>query len=79
MTFVSEKDAGTMNNDHPRSFAWVARNGLLFPQIIYEDPRVGCEGLAPVSERQLLPGEHHLTLDQLAAKYPAPAQDEEVT
>jgi hypothetical protein len=60
--------------NRPRSFLWVSRNGVPFPQIVYDDPRVGCEGLAivPGTERKLDPSEHYVGLDTLATKYPAP-------
>jgi len=56
----------------PRSFVWLSRNGNLFPQIVFEEPRVGCEGMRLVAERKLSADEYALTLDQLIKKYPAP-------
>lgn len=67
-----------MSSDRPRSFAWVSGNGRPSPQLIYNDPRIGCEGLMIIVERRLSDDECRLTLDQLAAKYPAPAQNEEL-
>lgn len=66
-----------MKDDRPRFFAWVSGNGRPSPQLIYDDPRVGCEGLMIIVQRRLTDDEHHLTLEQLAAKYPAPAQNED--
>lgn len=66
-----------MNDGRTRSFAWVSDNGRPSPQLIYDDPRVGCEGLMIIVQRRLTDDEHHLTLEQLTAKYPAPAQDED--
>ena len=59
----------------PRSFVWVERNGLRFPQIIFNDPRVGCERLPIVkgTERKLEPSDTR-SLNQLAADYPAPSE-----
>lgn len=60
--------------NRPRTFVWVTLNGVLFPQIIFDDPRVGCEGLPIVkgTERKLDPTDTR-PLDWLAAVYPAPA------
>lgn len=59
--------------NRPRTFLWVSRNGIPFPQIVFEDPRVGCEGLTPIpgSERSLDPADAR-SLDDLASAYPAP-------
>lgn len=59
----------------PRSLVWLESNGHFFPQIWFEKPRVGCSDLKPVAERPLDPSEYALTLDQLVAKYPAPARE----
>jgi len=59
--------------NRPRTFCYVSRNGVPFPQILFE-PRVGCEGLPIVAstERKLEPAEYQMGLDTLAKKYPAP-------
>lgn len=59
--------------NRPRTFCYVSRNGVPFPQIIFE-PRVGCEGLPIVAttERKLDAAEYHLGLNDLALKYPCP-------
>jgi len=59
--------------NRPRTFCWVSRNGVPFPQIIFE-PRVGCQDLPIVAstERKLEPAEYPLGLNALALKYPAP-------
>lgn len=59
--------------NRPRTFCWVSRNGVPFPQVIFDDPRVGCENLRALAERRLQPSEFELSLDQLAAKYPPPS------
>lgn len=58
--------------NRPRTFLWISRNGIPFPQIIFEDPRVGCEGLTPIAgtEIKLDPSDTR-TLTQLAAVYRA--------
>jgi hypothetical protein len=62
--------------NRPRTFCYVSRNGIPFPQIIYGDrkDRVGCEGLPIVAttERKLEAAEYHLGLNDLALKYPCP-------
>jgi len=57
----------------PRTFCWISRNGVPFPQIIFDDPRVGCENTAPIpgTEIKLAPDDTR-PLDQLATDYPAP-------
>lgn len=62
-----------MVDRRPRSFLWHSVLGIAFPMIVYEDPRVGCAGLVPISgtERRLHQDDTR-TLDQLAADYPAP-------
>jgi hypothetical protein len=59
--------------NRPRTFCWVSRNGVPFPQILFE-PRVGCQDLPIVAstERKLQPAEYALTLTQLVERYPAP-------
>lgn len=59
--------------NRPRTFCYVSRNGVPFPQIIFE-PRVGCHGLPIMAstERKLEPAEYHMLLGDLAKKYPAP-------
>lgn len=57
--------------NRPRTFCWVSRNGVPFPQIVFDDPRVGCAGSAPIAEHKLDPSDAR-TLDQLAKTYPAP-------
>jgi len=58
-----------MNGDRPRSFVWLSQFGILMPQIWFDDPRLG--SATPIVERKLDPSECQLTLDALAAKYPA--------
>ena len=60
----------------PRTFCWVSRNGAAFPQILFDDPRVGCAELPIISktERQIHPDDGR-PLDVLAADYPAPATE----
>jgi hypothetical protein len=58
-----------------RSLYWFNYNGRIWPQIIFE-PRVGSLDVKPmVDPRAIDPSEFHLTLDELAAKYPAPAKE----
>jgi hypothetical protein len=59
--------------NRPRTFCWVSRNGVPFPQTIFDDPRVGCEHTVPMpgTEIKLEPDDTR-TLDRLAADYPAP-------
>lgn len=59
--------------DRPRTFLWVNRNGVPFPQIVLDDPRVGCADLPviPGASIKLEPDDTR-SLDQLAAAYPAP-------
>jgi hypothetical protein len=64
-----------MTEPRPRSFVWLQSNGHFFPQVWYDGPRVGCEGMTPVAERKLEPDEYALTLDQLVTKYPAPVSE----
>jgi hypothetical protein len=60
-------------NNQPRSLNWFNYNGHIWPQIIFE-PRVGSLDIKPmVDPRVINHSEFHLTLDELAAKYPAPA------
>lgn len=54
-----------------RSFAWVASITGPTPQIIFEDPRVGCEGLTILAENPIEP-DAPSSLAQLAARFPAP-------
>ena len=61
--------------ERPRSFCWVQYPRGPCPQIIYDDPRVGCEGLTILAETRLEPGDTR-SLDQLAAAYPAPKMEE---
>lgn len=61
--------------NRPRTFLWISRNGVPFPQIVFDDPRVGCEGLTPIAGIKLDPDDNR-TLDQLAADHPAPATAE---
>jgi hypothetical protein len=58
--------------ERPRSFAWFNQFGTAVPQILFDDPRIGSIDIKPVVERKLDPSEFHLTLDEVAAKYPAP-------
>ena len=62
-------------DNRPRTFCWVSRNGVSFPQIIFE-PRVGCEGLTvmPGTEIKLDPSDTR-SLDKLAKNYPAPISE----
>lgn len=60
------------HNGRPRTFVWMYRNGVMYPQIWFDDPRVGCADHTPVADRQLKPDEFVLSLDDLARKYPAP-------
>jgi hypothetical protein len=57
----------------PRSFAWIKYHGQYFPQIVFDNPRVG-PPMTPVFEVLLQPEEYALTLDQLVQKYPAPTE-----
>lgn len=63
-----------MTEPRPRSFVWLKFNGQLFPQVWFEKPRVGCEGMTPVAEHKLEPSEYALTLDELVENYPAPTE-----
>lgn len=62
-----------MVDARPRTFCWVSRNGVPFPQIIFDDPRVGCAGLTIIVEHKLEPDDRR-TLDDLAAALPAPVE-----
>ena len=57
----------------PRTFCWVWGARHPFPQIIFEDPRIGCASLKilPGSERKLSLDDGR-SLDELAAEYPPP-------
>jgi hypothetical protein len=61
----------------PRTFVWVSRNGVPFPQIWFDDPRVGCAAEAPMpgTDRKLDPSDNR-SLEQLAADHPAPISAE---
>jgi hypothetical protein len=62
-----------MTEPRPRSFCWVSRSGIPFPQLIYDDPRVGCEGLAIIAGTEIkLEPDDQRTFDQLVADHPAP-------
>lgn len=56
----------------PRTFLWITRNGVPFPHIVFDDPRVGCEGMTLIkgTERKLHPDDGR-PLSQLALDYPA--------
>lgn len=62
--------------NRPRTFVWMYRNGAMFPQIWFDDPRVGCADHTPAADRPLEPSEYDLSLDELARKYPPPAVGE---
>lgn len=54
----------------PRSFAWVEnRTGDPTPQIVYDDPRVGCEEPKILKAHKLEPGDTR-TIAQLAEAFP---------
>ncbi|CAN7381922.1 hypothetical protein LJR220_003398 [Bradyrhizobium sp. LjRoot220] len=57
----------------PRTFLWITRNGIPFPQIVFDDPRVGCDGMTPIpgTEIKLDPSDTR-GLGNLAFDYPAP-------
>jgi hypothetical protein len=54
-----------MTEHRPRTFCWVEGLRGPTPQIIFEDPRVGCEGLKILSSHKLHPADTR-SLDQLA-------------
>ena len=57
----------------PPTFCWVWGARHPFPQIIFDDPRVGCESLRIIagSERKLSQADGR-SLEELAAEYPPP-------
>ena len=61
-------------NDRPRTFCWVWGLRGPAPQILFDDPRVGTDGVTilPGTEIKLDPRDGR-SLDQLAAECPAPA------
>lgn len=59
-----------------KSFCWVAGLNGPAPQIVFDDPRVGCEDLRILAEIKLDP-EDMRSLTQLATAYPAPTLNEE--
>lgn len=59
----------------PRSFVWLSQFGISTPQIWFDDPRLGPADVKPIAERKLDPSEFELSLNELAARYPAPAQE----
>lgn len=61
-----------MTAQRPRSFAWVWGLRGPEPQILFDDPRVGCrEGIVILAQTKLNPNDTR-GLDELAAAYPAP-------
>lgn len=63
-----------MTDSRPRTFLWANRNGVPFPQIVFE-PRVGCAELPVIKGTEIkLDPDDTRTLDQLAADYPAPKE-----
>jgi len=58
-----------MSDGRPRTLCWGARGPQ--PQIVFDDPRIGCEGLTILSQQKLDPADRG-SFDQLAAAYPAP-------
>lgn len=60
--------------DAPRSLYWFRVNGMVCPQLIFE-PRVGSLDMKPMTDPvKIDPSEFHLTLDELATRYPAPQE-----
>lgn len=57
----------------PHTFCWVWGAREPWPQVIFDDSRVGCDGLKiiPGSERKLSADDGR-SLDELSAAYPAP-------
>ena len=59
-------------SERHRTFLWVRRNGMPFPQIVFE-PRVGCADLPVIKGTEIkLEPDDKRPLDWLAAVYPAP-------
>ena len=62
-----------MTDRRPRTFCWVVGLRGPEPQILFDDPRVGCEGVQVLAERKLDPADAR-SLNQLAADYPVPSE-----
>lgn len=58
----------------PRTFCWVTGVAGPAPQLLYDDPRVGCDGLYILASHKLEPTDTR-SLTQLARDYPAPPED----
>ncbi|MCC8949312.1 hypothetical protein H8A97_30475 [Bradyrhizobium sp. Arg62] len=62
-----------MTGNRPRTFCWVTGVAGPAPQVVYDDPRVGCEGLQILASTRLEPTDTR-SLTQLACDYPAPQE-----
>lgn len=62
------------STERPRTFCWIAGLRGPEPQLLFDDPRVGCERLPviPGSAVKLDPADGR-SLDALMRAYPAPA------
>lgn len=58
----------------PRSFCWVAGVAGPEPQVVFEDPRVGCASITFLASTKLESTDTR-SLTQLARDYPAPSQE----
>lgn len=72
----SSKSAKLLAAAHmrPRSFLWVETSCGPAPQIVFNDPRVGCDDLTIISEKKLEPGDTR-SLDDLIKTFPAPSTE----
>ncbi|QOZ25335.1 hypothetical protein [Bradyrhizobium sp. CCBAU 51753] len=61
-----------MTDFRPRTFCWIGGVRGPAPQILFDDPRVGCEGLQILASIRLEPTDTR-SLDQLARDCPAPS------
>jgi hypothetical protein len=57
----------------PRTFVWVLYPRGPSPQIVFDDPRVGCADLTILGEWKIDPADTR-TLEQLAAACPPPSE-----
>ncbi|MCC8967895.1 hypothetical protein H8A95_37700 [Bradyrhizobium sp. Pear76] len=62
-----------MTDTRPRTFCWVWGLNGPAPQVLFDDPRVGCEGLTILASTKLEPTDTR-SLTQLARDYPAPQE-----